>query len=155
MFGIFFNDKNYMSKIKSVTYLRILSFFLWKFIIGLIIYYLFTKFSQNYYISTYVFNKLTFHFDLYHYLELFFLFNMIDFQKIVVFQNYEEHVNNSELAVKIILEPRHQTIFLFFNSFLVAILLKLLEKNASSLSVELKRKRIKLPEYELHMVVYG
>jgi hypothetical protein len=151
----FFNQSNYISKIKSVTNLRIFSFQIWKFIIGMISFYFFTKITQNYYVSEYLLSRIKFHFNIIDYLKLFILFAIIDYYKFVIFENYEDNTNNTQLAMRIILEPRHQTIFIMINTILVSMLLKILEKNSNSLITDIKRKRLKFPDYEVHMIIFG
>jgi hypothetical protein len=86
---------------------------------------------------------------------LFVLFHMINYIKIEVFQNYQENVTHSELALRMVLEPGYQTVFLILNSALVVLLLKILEKNTNTLVKTLNRTMEKPADYELHMFIYG
>jgi hypothetical protein len=148
MLTYFFNHNTYKDKIKSVSNLRILSFFIWKFFLGFVFYFFLLNFTKNYYISYYLLHGIKFHFHFTDYLKIVSLFLILDFFKIIVFQNYEEIVTNSEQTIRIILEPKHQTIFFFLNSFIISILLKILEKDTN-------RKDFKLGKYEIHMIAYG
>lgn len=125
----FFSDKTYEAKLKSVTNLKILTFFIYKLIVFFILFYCFCKFTQNYYISYYLLGKVKFYFLWWDFIKLYFVVCMIDYGKIIAFQNYEDFISTFELIIKIILEPKHNTIFLFFNSVLIMAALKILELN--------------------------
>lgn len=162
MLSQLFNDKTYQDKVKSVTNLRLISFFIWKFILGLIFYYFLTKFTQNYYISSCLLSEIKFYFSIYDYTALFVLLFTLDFLKYLVFENYEENVSNSELVVKIILDPGRQTIFILLNSILMLFILKNLIRNGSSSYKTLTKKRksenlqeIHFLDDELHLILYS
>jgi len=149
MLAFLFDEKTYKQKIKSVTNLRILSFFFWKFFFGMIIYYVFVKLTQNYYVSHFLFFDTKFYFYFNQYLKLYALTTIVDYYKVIMFQNYEENFTRLELAIKIILDPRHQTIFLFLNSVIMSNLLNSLEKETTT------NFRWNKNAYESHIIVYG
>lgn len=120
-----FNDDKYIDKIRSVTNLRLITFFIWKLLIGFIILWIFTKFTENYYFSHYIMNDVKFHFDLISYLKIFFIFSCTDYSKVILFQNSEESLSRLELITKLFLEPKYQTFFLFINSVLILLQIKL------------------------------
>jgi hypothetical protein len=149
MITFLFDDKTYEQKIKSVTNLRLLSFFLWKFFLGMIVYYLFVKFTQLYYVSHFLLYDAKFYFKFNQYLLLYTLTTIVEYYTRIIFQNYEENYTKLELAIKIILDPRHQTIFLFLNSVIMTNLLNSLQKEA------ITNFRWKRDIYESHLVLYG
>jgi hypothetical protein len=119
-----FSDDSYKDKIRSVTNLRVITFFIWKFLIGFILFWIFSKTTQNYYFSNYILNDLKFHFYISGYLKIFFIFSSIDYLKVLLFQNSEDSVSRLELITKIFLEPKYQTFFLFANSVLILLQMK-------------------------------
>ena len=121
---IFFSEDNYKDKIKSVTNLRIISFFIWKFLLGLIIFWSFIKLTQNSYFNYYILNEVKFHYNFSDYIKIFILFSIIDYLKILLFQNNEDYINKFELITKTFLDPKYQTFFLFANSVLILVQLK-------------------------------
>jgi hypothetical protein len=152
MFNFMFTDFNYKNKIQSVTYARTVSFFIWKFFIGLIFYILAIKLVQNYYISKFLLAGINFQFSFITYVKIYFISTLIVCLKVVVFQNYEEAVTKFEQTARIILDPKHQTIFFFLNSLLVIFLIRIFEKQTNNKVFKTKGVQ---NEYEWHMIVYG
>lgn len=122
-----FNHKTYIDKIRHTTQQRIFNLFIWKFFVGLIIYYIITEISSSHYIATYILNGVRFKFSFWLYIKMFVLTSCIDYYKIVIFQNYEETITKLEYFVKLFLDPGLNTIFLFVNSVLVMVLIKMIQ----------------------------
>lgn len=152
MFNFMFSDFTYKNKIQSVTFVRSLSFFIWKFFMGLIFYFLAIKFVQNYYISKYFLVGGNFQYSFITYVKIYIVSTLIVILKVIVFQNYEETCTKLEQTVRIILDPKHQTIFFIFNSLLLIFLLKICEKQ--SIKKDFKKNKTQ-NEYELYMIIYG
>lgn len=115
------NESTYLKKLKTTTTYRLIAFMLWKFIIGMIIYWLFTYISGTRIIL--YFTKYKFNFNLLNYIWIYFFSLGVDYLKLVVYQNYEDYASYIEQTVKIILEPSFSTIFMFINSiFILAIM---------------------------------
>ena len=122
---MFFSEENYKEKLRSVTNTRLLTFFIWKFFLGLIIFWIFSIIIHSYYFNFYILNESKFHFNFFDYIKIFFIFSTIDFLKVLLFQNSEDFISGFELITKIFLDPKYQTLFLFANSFLILILMKI------------------------------
>jgi hypothetical protein len=114
--NILFSDGTYKTKLKTLTNVRLVSHYLWSILFGLIILTIFTRITQGYYVSTFLTMGVKYEFSL----TLFFIFWLLTaislLVKVLVYQNYEEHLNSLELLARIILVPRYQTVFLFVNS---------------------------------------
>jgi hypothetical protein len=151
MFNFMFSDFTYKNKIQSVTLVRSLSFFIWKFFIGLIFYFLAIKFAQNYYITKYLLVGVNFQFSLITYVKIYILSTLIVILKVIVFQNYEETVTKFNQTAKIILDPKHQTMFFIFNSILFIFLLKICEKQSYN---KLFKKNKSQTEFEWYIIIY-
>jgi hypothetical protein len=117
--NILFNENTYLDKLKSLTLMRAISFFIWEYFVIFFIFILFTWFTQNHYISTYILNDVKFYFYFSTFIQVFIISSVQNYLKMIVLQNYEEHVTKFELIVKLILEPKHNTLFFFLNSILV------------------------------------
>jgi hypothetical protein len=152
MFNYFFKDHNYKQKLRSVTYLRTISFFIWKILFGLILYLLIIKLTNYQFIQQNILHGIKFHFNFIDFLKLFILSSIAVYYKSIVFQNYEEVVTKFEKTARIILDPKHATIFFFLNSVIMTLHVKILEKDANKKFFALRKSE---NVYEWHMIIYG
>jgi hypothetical protein len=118
-----FTERNYSDMLKTTTNYRLLYFFIWKFVLMIIFYYLFTKYTQ----TSFNLTNIIFHFRWSDIFTLFFFTSLADYVKYLVFTKYENYVSYISFTLKLLLEPNINTIFMFVNSALAYINLYTLE----------------------------
>ena len=143
-----FNENTYKDKINSITFLRLISFYIWKFLFGLVLYLLITKLSGYYFTSHYLLLDMKLNFYLTDYIKLYMLCSVTNYLKFYLFQNYEESVTFAQLSFKIVFDPNFQTFFLVLNSLIVYYTLWTLQSSWTNI------KELNKTKYFLHITLY-
>lgn len=147
MFNYLFNPSNYKEKINSISHLRQFSFFIWKLIIGLAFYFMLKVFLNNYYILNYLLFGVRINLNFWTFIFVMLSTIFLDSIKVAVFKNYDDLSAIVEQTIRLLLEPKFQTFFLFFNTTIISLILKKLE-NESGISN-------KSNGYSYHIIMYG
>jgi len=126
-------EDSYQQKLKNVTNLRLLSFFLWKLIFIVFVYIFFTQlfsldFLKGINWSFYLgFNPSEIAFGKNFLIKIFVISIALDWLKIIYYQKYEESLANSDYLFKLFFFPGYNTIFFFLNLILSTTFLSLFE----------------------------
>lgn len=128
-----FKEDTYQQKLTNTTNLRLLAFFLWKFLIMATLLN-----TLNYILSLEAIRALNLKFFLgFNPTEIFISKNLffkiyavstiVDWLSIIYYQKYEESLSKSDYFFKLIFLPGYNTIFLFLNFILTTLFLALIE----------------------------
>lgn len=112
------DDKN---KLGNVTFYRIISYFMWKLLTSLVLMLFLNQISKFFFVYFLLPNRENFHITTFTYVKFFFISMLIDYVKLIVFQNNEGYTDKYEQLVKLVLDPKQNTFFFFINTILLII----------------------------------
>lgn len=127
-------DGSYNQKINSVTFLRIISFTIWKFIFGLFYFYLISYITRINLVSKYVLFNLKLNFYFSEYLKLFVLFTASDLLKLQIFVDHIKYnCSLFHIALKTILEAKFKSVVFVILSLIAYISLWIIQGSITSI----------------------
>ncbi len=127
------NLDTYQQKLRHTTNLRLLAFFIWKFIIMTICVLIFSfilkihfikNLNWNFYLG---FNPCNLYLGKFFFLKIYFISSILDWLKMIYYQKYEESFSKSDYFFKLFFFPGFNTIFFFSNFLLSNMFLALFE----------------------------